>query len=144
MKKVAIQMLKDHPNTHPNSIKEQHNYACMLAHLHNGNREKFEEYKNKTQEAMSEILTMLMERGDHKVNFVQETDRNWDEMLQFANESTSLRQANKMKIFATNVGFYELRAEFVDRFKTPATKNMGCAAECDLTTKKPKKTNGRK
>jgi len=138
VKKLAVKTLKNHPNAHPICVKEQHSYACMLVYLHNGNREKFEEYKKKTRDAMSETLTMLMEQGDHDVHFVQESDQNFGKTVQRVNESASLRQGNKMKMFDVNLRYYELRAEFVDAFETPATK--GCAVECDLTTKKPNKT----
>ena len=96
------------------SIKEQKYYWYMLTYLHNGNQPKYEQYKQKAKEAMSEVLTLLMEHTkDARVKFLQD-----DGTSVFThNEENSLHQARKMKKFDDNAEYLEAMAQFLELWK---------------------------
>ena len=111
------------------AIKEQRYYQTMLTYLHNGNQAKYEQYKTKTKEAMSEALTFMMEQESFNVEFVpDESQRSIDfgggitmlinEKGDVArNEQAALRQGKKMKTFNDNLECFDAMAEFVELFK---------------------------
>ena len=96
------------------SIKEQKYYWYMRTYLHNGNQPKYEQYKQKAKEAMSEVLTLLMEHTkDARVKFLQD-----DGTSVFThNEENSLHQARKMKKFNDNAEYLEAMAQFLELWK---------------------------
>ena len=116
-------------SAHELSIKEQRYYQTMLTYLHNGNQAKYEQYKTKTKEAMSEALTFMMEQESFNVEFVpDESQRSIDfgggitmlinEKGDVArNEQAALRQGKKMKTFNDNLECFDAMAEFVELFK---------------------------
>jgi hypothetical protein len=109
--------------------KEQLRYQSMLTYLHNGNRAKYEKYKTKTRQAMSDVLTFMMEQeGDFIAHFMPDTRTSsigigdvtvvmMDQSTITRNEGASLRQDEKMKKFDNNLEFYDAIAEFVELFK---------------------------
>ena len=115
--------------THELGTKEQLRYQSMLTYLHNGNRAKYEKYKTKTRQAMSDVLTFFMEQeGDFNAHFMPATRTPSfdigdvtmvviDESDIIRNEGASLRQGEKMKKFDDNLEFFYAIAEFVELFK---------------------------
>jgi len=126
-KRQAVESLTNDANTTPLAIKEQRRYLAMLIYLHNGNREKYEEFKVKTKETMSEVLSEVMEMKDHTCCFIKDDHVN---KVVTHNEGTSLRQANKMKLFQDNLDFWDVSAEFLELFESrgenhPSTMSKG-------------------
>ena len=101
---------------HELSINEQQHYQTMLTYLHNGNQAKYEKYKTKTREAMSEILTFLMEQESLTAAFVADESQNPSIDI-VHNEQAALRKGKAMKNFADNLEYYDAKAEYVELYK---------------------------
>jgi hypothetical protein len=134
MYKSKVNVLKASPpsSTHDSEIKEmcmkeQQRIQAMLTYLHNGNRAKYEEYKMKAKQTMSDLLTMYMEADGIEAEVVTGSrDKLEDGTVIVSvghtgdvvrNEQLALRQGKKMKMFNENVEFYDLCAEFLELYK---------------------------
>ena len=103
-------------SAHELSIKEQRYYQTMLTYLHNGNQAKYEKYKTKTKEAMSEILTFMMEQESLTAAFVADESQNPSTDI-IHNEQAALLKGKAMKHFADNLEYLDAMAEYVELYK---------------------------
>ena len=77
--------------------KETKRTLTMWSYMHNGNREKYLEYKQKTMEAMSDFLTLIME-SDATDHFVAcETGEDFVLFTPLGREEVCLKKADMMK-----------------------------------------------
>ena len=130
---LMLQLQSTSHAAHKQTVKEQKYIQSMLTYLHNGNRAKYEQYKTKTKQAMSDLLTIMMEQeGDFTAEIMPantaETNRSIDfgggitmlicDQCEVAhNEQVALLQGQKMKRFDNNLEFYDAMAEFLELYK---------------------------
>ena len=82
--------------------KETKRKLTMWSYMHNGNREKYLEYKQKTMEAMSDFLTLIME-SDATDHFVEcETGEDSVLITPLGREEVCLKKADSMKQMVKN------------------------------------------
>ena len=92
------------------SYKEAKYYVSMLTYLHNGDKPNFEKYKAKLQEAMSELLTAIMEnKADANALFLASSTEKQSTMVR--NEEIARVQGQKMKDVFECIEFNEKMAD---------------------------------
>ena len=132
--RVLLLQLQPTPHAaHKQSVKEQKYIQSMLTYLHNGNRVKYEQYKTKTKQTMSDLLTTMMEQeGDFTAQVMPANFAGPSRSINFGdgttvliceqgetmrNEQIALRQGQKMNRFDDNLEFYDAMAEFLELYK---------------------------